>query len=236
MLKTSEGELERDADVGALPDVSSPSSVVVIAFGGLMMSVGGIPPFEFFGVLNKAAPAKKLFFRDHRLSWYHRGVRGFAPDIKGIEAGIRDIIAELNPTKVVMLGSSAGGYAALLFGRLLGATEVHAFGPQTFISPTLRLRHHDNQWRRPWLSLMLSGRYQTRYGDLYRLFRRTPSSDTRFVIHYCRTTRLDTVHAERLGRHPDVELRHYEEGGHNVVKHLRETGELQSLLQLILAH
>ena len=45
-----------------------------------------------------------------------------------------------------MLGSSAGGYAALLFGRLLEADEVHAFGPQTFISPSLRLRYSDNWW------------------------------------------------------------------------------------------
>lgn len=220
---------------GVLEDLAAPSPVLVIAFGGLTMSVGGIPPFEFFRVLNDVAPAKKVFLRDLRQSWYHRGVEGFAPDIAGVEAGLRRIVAEAEPRKLVTIGASAGGYAALLFGRLLGATEVHAFGPQTFIGPGQRLRHLDRRWPELWRSLMLSGRYQPRYGDLYRVFRRTPSHDARVVVHYCPADRLDTAHARRLGRHPDVELRLHDEGGHFLVQHLRDTGQLEPLLRSLLS-
>jgi hypothetical protein len=220
---------------GVLEDMEAPSPVLAVAFGGIAMSVGGIPPFEFFRVLNEAGPAKKLLLRDRSQSWYHRGVDGLAGDIAGVEAAIRRIVEREQPRRLVMLGASAGGYAALLFGRLLGADEIHAFGPQTFIGPGLRLRHLDHRWGKLWLSLMLSGRYQPRYGDLYRVFKRTPSPGSRVVVHYCDSDRFDNAHARRLGRHPDVELRRYEEGGHFIVKHLRDTGQLQPLLRSLLS-
>jgi hypothetical protein len=220
---------------GVLEDMETPSPVLAVAFGGIAMSVGGIPPFEFFRVLNEAEPAKKLLLRDRSQSWYHRGVDGFGDDVAGVEAAIRRIVEREQPRKLVMLGASAGGYAALLFGRLLGAAEIHAFGPQTFIGPGLRLRHLDYRWGRLWLSLMLSGRYQPRYGDIYRVFKRTPSQGSRVVVHYCDSDRFDNAHAKRLGRHPDVELRRYDEGGHFIVKHLRDTGQLKPLLQASLS-
>lgn len=234
-MSSKEPAAAASGESGVLEDMETPSPVLAVAFGGIAMSVGGIPPFEFFRVLNEAEPAKKLLLRDRSQSWYHRGVDGFADDIAGVEAAIRQIVEREQPRKLVMLGASAGGYAALLFGRLLGAAEIHAFGPQTFISPGLRLRHLDYRWSRLWLSLMLSGRYQPRYGDLYRVFKRTPSMGSRVVVHYCDSDRFDNAHAKRLGRHPDVELRHYEEGGHFIVKHLRDTGRLQPLLRSLLS-
>lgn len=226
---------ELPAEGGVVADLAPDSPVLAIAFGGLLMSVGGLPPFEFFGVLNEAASVKKIFLRDLDQSWYHRGVEGLGSDIAGVETGLREIVAEAEPRRLVMLGASAGGYAALLFGRLLGADEVHVFGPQTFISPGLRLRHLDRRWSQPWRALMLSGRYQPRYGDLYRFYRRTPSLGGHVVVHYSDAERLDDAHARRLGRHPDVELRRYAEGGHFIVKHLRDSGQLQPLLRSLLS-
>lgn len=229
----SAASLPAEGDV--LEDMEAPSQVLAVAFGGIAMSVGGIPPFEFFRVLNETAPAKKLLLRDRSQSWYHRGVDGFAEDIAGVEAALGRIVEREQPQKLVTVGASAGGYAALLFGRLLGADEVHAFGPQTFIGPGLRLRHLDYRWGKLWASLMLSGRYQPRYGDLYRVFERTPSRSSRIVVHYCDSDRFDDAHARRLGRHPDVELRRYDEGGHFIVKHLRDSGQLQPLLRSLLS-
>lgn len=226
---------DQGAAEGFVADLDASQSVLAVAFGGMMMSVGGIPPFEFFRILSGVAPVKKLFLRDHAQSWYHRGVRALADDIEGTEAWIRRIVADTNPSRLVMLGASAGGYGALLFGRLLGAAEVHAFAPQTFLSADLRRRYDDPRWPAEWSDLMRSGRYQRRYGDLLRLFERTPAMGTRFVVHYCQDERLDAAHAERLGQHSDVELRAYEHGGHEMVKHLRKRGELRPLLQELLS-
>jgi hypothetical protein len=224
-----------DLGDGVLRDLDASSSVLVITFGGMRMCMHGIEPFEFFELLSAAGPVKKLFLRDHHQSWYHAGVQGVEGGIDGVEAMLRSLIDEVEASKVVMLGASAGGYAALLFGRLLGVTEVHAFSPQSFISGELRERYGDNRVRHLWSAMMASGHYQSRYGDLVDVFESAPPCDTRFVLHYCQEFRIDVTHAERLASQPGVELRAYEEGGHSVVTELRERGELQPLLQSLLA-
>jgi hypothetical protein len=225
-------EYDADADaVGAFADLGASSSLLLVTFGGIAMGIGGIPPFEFFRALEGGPPSKRLFLRDHYCSWYHRGVREFAGDIEGVESGLREAIAEIEPAKVAMLGASAGGYAALLFGRLLGVAEVHAFGPQTFLSPDLRQRYGDDRWPRLMAELMRSGCYSSEFGDLDRVFECTPAPDSRLVIHYCPDDNLDAIHAEHLSQHAGVELRTHETGGHTLVKDLRDSGKLVQLIR-----
>jgi len=222
-------------DDGLLIDFDSDSPVLAIAFGGLAMRVGMIPPFEFFNIMSSSAPVKKIFVRDHHQAWYHRGVRGVAADIDGVRDALQRTIDELHPDRVVTLGTSAGGYAALLFGRLLEVSEAHAFSPQTFIDPVLRERYGDRRWAKPLAALMASGRYQSRYGDLAELFEVTPCERTRFVIHHGRGDELGSVHAQRLAsRSPHVEARGYDIEDKQVVQYLRARGELELLLRDIL--
>lgn len=228
--------LGKDDGEGILCDLGSESPVLAITFGGLLMRVGMMPPFEFFNIMSRSAPAKKIFVRDHWQAWYHRGVRDVAADIEGVETSLRRIRDEQRPAKVVTLGTSAGGYAALLFGYLLGATEIHAFSPQTFISPELRARYGDTRWDKQWSALIRSGRFQARFGDLAELFDADPSVNTRCFIHYSRNDPLGSIHAKRLASHSGgVELRDYGLEGRNVVQHLRECGELGGLLHKALA-
>jgi acetyl esterase/lipase len=232
-----------DDGAGLLEDLESDSEVLAIVFGGLLMRVGMMPPFEFFNVIAQSAPAKKIFVRDHRQAWYHGGVRGLAADIDGVAEGLRRRIDAVQPTRVVTLGTSAGGYAALLFGRLLGVSEAHAFSPQTFISPDLRERYGDGRWPHAWSKLMSSGAYQPAYGDLAQTFgeagpsaARLAPAGTRFVVHYGAGDDLGTVHAERLAsRSSDVRLIRYDIDDKAVVRHLRDTGGLTELLRGILA-
>ena len=73
---------------------------------------------------------------------------------------------------------------------------------------------------------MRSGRYERCFGDLRRAVGESPAGAGSRVVHYCSADRLDREHAERLAGAPAVDLRAYAEGGHNVVKHLRDTGRL----------
>jgi hypothetical protein len=223
------------AEAGMLADLDAPSSVLAIAFGGMLLELDGIPPFEFFRILGRVAPVKKLFLRDHAQAYYHRGVRGLGEDVAAIEAGLRTAVERSGASRVVMMGGSGGGYAALLFGRLIGVDEVHAFAPTTFLTAELRERCGDRRFQGRWDALMESGRYQPRYGDLREVFRRTPDRGTRFVVHYCSAYPVDVFHAEWLAAEAEVELRPYAEGDHHLVKRLRETGELEELLRGALA-
>jgi hypothetical protein len=103
--------------------------VLFLSFGGVRMGTG-IPPAEFHASLSgRGVPG--YFIKDFRQSWYQEGLLGLSSDIAGTEAVLRTLIARHSPRHVVTLGVSSGGYAAILFGALLGVDRVAAFSPQT---------------------------------------------------------------------------------------------------------
>ena len=51
---------------------------------------------------------------------------------------LRAELARVRPSRVVTIGASMGGYAAIRAGLALGAGAVLAFGPQVFINPSQR--------------------------------------------------------------------------------------------------
>lgn len=105
------------------------NDVLFLSFGGVRMGTG-IPPAEFHASLSgRGVPG--YFIKDFRQSWYQEGLLGLSSDIAGTEAVLRTLIERHSPKHVVTLGVSSGGYAAILFGALLGADRVAAFSPQT---------------------------------------------------------------------------------------------------------
>lgn len=121
--------------------ISGPSTNAVLAFGGIAAKFGGIPRYELKNTLVRVAPNwNKHFIIDHHASWYHEGLRGISKDIDTTANYLQGQIK--NYDRIVMMGVSAGGYAAILFGSLLNADMVIAFTPQTIISKR-RGKYHD---------------------------------------------------------------------------------------------
>ena len=107
--------------------------VVLITFGGCASSASGIPPFEFLNSLRKWFPAyDKKFYIDVHQSWYHKGIQDISTSIEETRVYLETIIKDYK--KVIFMGVSAGGYAAILFGSLLQVTIVVAFIPQTILT------------------------------------------------------------------------------------------------------
>jgi len=131
--------------------------------------------------------------------------------------------------RVVLTGYSLGGFAALLFGNLLGADEVHAFSPQTFISLSRRIWYRDHRWQRYVLKLHCSAAC-LEVCDLRPLLAR-PSRQTRKFVYYAKDSRLDKLHALRLAELPGVEFRAFDEGSHRLVTALRDSGDLRRILE-----
>jgi hypothetical protein len=69
-----------------------------------------------------------LYLRN-RLGWYLGGLNGIGKNMTHTIAFLRKQFA--NYDKVLSIGTSAGGYASLLFGSLLKVNEVIAINPQT---------------------------------------------------------------------------------------------------------
>jgi predicted esterase YcpF (UPF0227 family) len=106
--------------------------ILIITFAGLALSAFGTQPFEFMNSLQKWFPdISKKFYIDLNKCWYHKGIRGISTNIDDTKIYLENIIKDYK--KVIFVGSSAGGYAAILFGSLLNISYVIAFMPQTFL-------------------------------------------------------------------------------------------------------
>lgn len=115
--------------------------VLIVAFGGSQCFLGQwcmkmprtIIPFEFMRILTRLFPNyDKKFIVDLNQCWYHKGIEGFTTNISETTDYLEKIISGYE--KVVFIGTSSGGYAAILFGSLLNISTVIAFIPQTILT------------------------------------------------------------------------------------------------------
>ena len=215
----------RDAHV--VLDLQTESSTLLVLFGGIAGGVS-MPVFEFFR-LTSGFPAKKAFLRDPRRGWYQLGIPGVGDSPADVQALLDTTIERARAQRVVMAGASAGGFAALLFGSWCAADEVIAFSPQTFVDAENRRLAADSRWPEQIDALYqaIGGRPVTL--DLLDVLPVTPGK-TRYQVHVSTDDPLDVVHAQRIAGRGGVEIFAHEQGGHRLVKTLRDRGLLQPML------
>ncbi|CAA0110536.1 Uncharacterised protein [BD1-7 clade bacterium] len=222
-----------------LEDVTSPvaidfcenKNVLLIAFAGLAGKLA-IPMFEFNQSTKELENVNKIYLRDHKRLWYHAGLYNVGNNIESIANYLRRYTTHSSTNKVVVIGSSGGGYAALLFGHILQADEVHAFSAKTTINPILRFMRNDlpkrNRLKR---MLYLLSKGEKRYFNIERIFRLHPNHKTSYHIYFSCNHERDTFHALRVKHIPNVHLHPYEYNRHNLVAFLKKEGELSSILK-----
>ena len=204
---------------------------MIIAFGGMKGNMG-IPVFEFFKILSPL-DAKKMFIRDLDQNLYFGGLPGITNSIDGIVDHLKSKFKELGIKRVVVLGNSAGANAAVLFGILLNADKVVAFSPKTFITPLKRILFWDHQWWKNHIRVYFTRGVKSEYWDLKKLLLKSDIK-TRFQLHYSLQNRIDSMHCRRIAVHPNVEIKGYEYDGHDLIRYLKKTGDLQQIISRIL--
>jgi hypothetical protein len=139
---------------GRASSASAAGETLVIAFAGADAvgrgSIrGGVPSHEFVASCRRAGVRFALFVRDVTRGWYLRGIGtdsgDIAPDsaeeaegFEGMVRLLRSEIAALRPSRVVTIGSSMGGYAAVRAALELDADAALAFAPQTTVNAAAR--------------------------------------------------------------------------------------------------
>lgn len=205
--------------------------VLLICFSGLAGKLG-LPIFEFNRLTSKMDGVNKIYLRDAQKLWYHRGVQGVGKNIAAIATFLKGYTRHPSTRRIVVLGNSGGAYAALLFGYLLTADEVHAFSPKTIISPLKRLLIYDLPRREPARGLWkLFWFGERKYFDLKRVFSNSVGRHNTFHIYYSAYNRIDHFHAVRMGTLAGVHLHAYAHAEHNLIKHLRQSGELVQIIE-----
>ncbi|MFB6341489.1 hypothetical protein ACE1ET_07190 [Saccharicrinis sp. FJH62] len=82
--------------------------------------------------INKGS--KHIFIRDIKKQWYLEGIN---KETDSIEKVLELLKKETKGYRIITMGSSAGGFAAVLFGSMLDAETILTFNGQFFISDLL---------------------------------------------------------------------------------------------------
>ncbi len=209
-------------------DIKQGARTILIAFGGMRGALG-MPPFEFLRATGRLRTSR-IFVRDLAQVWYHRGIPGLGSTIDDAAARIRTLLESPQPKRLVVTGTSAGGYAALVFGTLLGADVVLSIVPQTVVDEELLHAMGDHRCDGQLKGLIASGALDPGWSDLRRDLPRVRRRDTRYEVYFDPDHELDRLHAERLANVPGVHLNHAQGGHGRVARNLRDSGELQRIL------
>ena len=167
--------------------------------------------FEWTRVLAPAA-CHKIFLRDSMQHWFQGGLLGFSHSLEDTIEKLRAFIAARGITRILTLGSSMGGYGALLLASLLRAERTIAFAPQTSMEFGWMSSIGDLRWEQKLTELRHLGLGEL---DLVALLRASgPPGHSQIV--YPQTIAFDVVHARRLGEFSTTELIEVVDGTHEL--------------------
>lgn len=188
------------------------SDILVICFGGMALKFGGILPFEFLNYLTSTYQNKldMVFFIDKHLAWYHKGIDGLTTNITETVVHLNTIIKRKEYKKVIFMGVSAGGYAAILYGSLCKVNHV-----VTFIARTLLHNPIDNMYG-DLKKIINPSTHYTLYGDLSIMDRKDPH-------HCCQCDYLDCFDNVKVIRKEKVHL-----------KTMRDNGEIKTIIDALI--
>ena len=208
-------------------ELSKNGKNLYIIFGGIAAGIA-IPAFEFYNS-SKIIDHHKIFLRDLSQCWYQDGLPSIGKDVYSTAKHLKNEIEKIKPEKVYFVGNSMGGYAAILFSSLIGFGEVIAFAPQTFVSPLLRIRHRDNRWKKQISNMYRKSIFKRKIWDL-RAFLARSKNNEKISIYVSRADKLDHIHAYHISGIKRVHIYEFEDGGHGIVKLLRDQGKLPAIM------
>lgn len=198
--------------------------------------------FAFFGLSDKfnvplerleewMAPldAHLVMLKDPELLIYLKGIAAIGSDLRATAAGLCDIATRLGAEEILCMGTSAGGFAAIRYGLLTGASRVLGFGALTTLTVERTERRADG--RAPGLAERLVTEVRHELGDAREwLGERTPPMP--LDLYYGDAMPNDRFHAEHVGDVPGVTL-HPIPGlaVHGLVHDLARMGRMPGILE-----
>lgn len=202
------------AHISRTNDVSDQLFVVFTGMAQRLM----MDPFVFFSK-TKIWEHNLVMLRDPQNCFYH-GTFAPTPDFETLKKWLQDHI-EKNATHraVHFVGTSAGGYAAILLGYYLKPDWVTAFGAPTHIDcDAYRKKYQQaDSWALPVAHQQLNTLLEKGNGK------------TRYRLYYCRDYITDRDNAKRLKNCPGVTLYPQEGDRHGVVQEMNKRNLLQNL-------
>jgi pimeloyl-ACP methyl ester carboxylesterase len=211
-VQTAPDTLADSQDAVVFHSTPGDSETVIVAFSSRGAENGHFHFFELGRVVPEPA---KLLVRDPAENWYNTGLPGVGDTVDDIAERIREEIAKLGVERILTIGSSMGGYAAILFGCMIGAERAIALVPQTLLDPGL-------PQRRP------SADVKLQVADLKPIVSETPQ--TRIDLVVALDDLLDVFHAQRIASFPSVRILGLPDVGHSFGEELNKERKYYPLI------
>lgn len=208
-------------------DFSAQSDTLLCTFCGMWLS-DAKPGFTFVKT-SQNLPVKRVFFTDIDQIWYMNGIRGIGDQISDVVDFIKQVIRAEKIERVIFVGDSAGGYAAILYGILADADCILAFSPQTNLSQSkytsfkdrIKILHRDYT-------------NMSQYFNLQDIIGSAHDPNNHISIHYSKYHLRDFINARELYGHQSVDLVGYPMFTHTVPSALKNFDYLGYLFKLTL--
>jgi len=212
----------------AAPRTMNPSVPTVVAFGGLHQQIG-MPPFEFFRLLSDW-DVNTIFVRDLSRTFYQsRIVRGNDLPLVDLAVALQNFVPPGPPS--LLVGTSAGGYAALAASAVTGMRAL-AIAPVTTLRLRARVAMLDKRWRRPMWDAGKASRAWPEQREVARFMESHGRADAR--VYFPAANRLDRCHARRIESVAGVTLHEVDSRRHEVIREMRDTGQLTLVMKNLL--
>ncbi|HFU74844.1 MAG TPA: hypothetical protein ENK66_01220 [Arcobacter sp.] len=220
MIRTFKYHIEDlDPSISPIEILNNNQEKTIIAFSGMMTQLG-MPRAEFFKTLSLHDHINVLFIKDFKQSWYLNGLLGLTNNVEETTEFIKQIIP-VETKKIITLGTSSGGYAALLFAELLQADTSIAFAPQTFLNQEQceHFKSFDSE---------LKNLNFSEYSNLKDILE-NKSSKTQHNVYFCNQNKRDYIHAYNIKKVSTIHS--FDCTSHNIAKILKERNILDKILK-----
>lgn len=222
---------DRNASLPAyMIETGKDPSVLVVAFTGFGGSLS-MPTREFLG-LSRLLDHSRILLRDESQTCYLKGIPAIAPSVEALLDRLRADVARLAPRILMVLGTSGGAHAAILFGHLLRAHLVHAFAPFTNLDfrQDVDLKRRAPAIRETLDRLATVPESAWRYFDLRNVLAEG-NGLTRFHVHVCAKSPHDLARAMRLRGMPQTHIHTFPCDNHMVAVFQAKARILESLVR-----
>jgi hypothetical protein len=204
---------------------TSPCATIVVPAGIAFCNL----PLAFIDSLIAAHNINVVYLRDLGSGAFLRGVRALGSGESETIAALKDLVAKLEAPKTIVMGASAGGFAALRYGALMDADMAVSFSAPTDLGSLLGNTKPSISNPEFFAKVLLD-----REGDLaldlvplLSIPRRTKS-----ILFYGADAAGDARQAERLRGLPGVALRPVQGVGDSfVVNHMIGDGSFDRLIE-----
>ena len=208
------------------------SDILLISFGSMgakAFDEDRIPSFNFYRLFENDKSFDKLFIRDIKREFYLTGLKNTTKNFQETIDLIKELTSVKNYRKIVAIGASAGGFAAILYGQLLNFSKVIAFNPQTVLSIEMETVLKDLKFNKLCGKLRKLNTSDTLYQKCLNLKNLIPFK-TNVDLHFSGLSKIDKKHAEYI-EHENCKLIKYQSSSHLIAQQLRESEELKSIIE-----